>query len=185
MKSEGPTLDRIEATSTAVDDLVKPDLTKRHGVRQMEVENIALADAVAKDNPDYRSASQFKLYAMMGLCVLNGIMNGYDGSVMSAINAMEPFQDRFKIGMTGPMNGLTFSTCGVPKTYQQPTDILARYLHCWIHHRLSGLRIHHGPLGPTRRHVCRRIPHYPGLHHPGHEQPPPPVHRWPLHRRIR
>ncbi|KAI6784112.1 uncharacterized protein J7T54_004658 [Emericellopsis cladophorae] len=91
------------------DDLQKPDLTQRHGVKQMDVESTALADAIAKDAPDYRSTMLIKLYAMMALCVLNGIMNGYDGSVMSAINAMDPFQDRFKIGMTGNLNGAVFS----------------------------------------------------------------------------
>jgi hypothetical protein len=99
----------MEASSTAVDDLRKPDLTHRHGAKEMVVESIALAEAVAKDAPDYKSKSQIKLYAMMALCVLNGVMNGYDGSVMSAINAMEPFQDRFKIGMTGELNGAVFS----------------------------------------------------------------------------
>ena len=110
MKSEVTAAEPIEATATGVSEYEKPDLINRHGAKQMQVENLALADAVAKDNPDYRSPSQLKLYAMMGLCVLNGIMNGYDGSVMSAINAMDPFQERFKIGMAGPMNGLTFST---------------------------------------------------------------------------
>ncbi|KAG7123113.1 Lactose permease like protein [Verticillium longisporum] len=110
MKAENHSqLDHIEATSSAVDDLQKPDLTLRHGVQEKNVESLALADAVAKDNPDYRSRSQVKLYCMMALCVLNGVMNGYDGSVMSAINAMEPFQDRFKIGKTGTLNGATFS----------------------------------------------------------------------------
>ncbi|EEY16517.1 lactose permease [Verticillium alfalfae VaMs.102] len=110
MKAENHSqLDHIEATSSAVDDLQKPDLTLRHGVQEKNVESLALADAVAKDNPDYKSRSQVKLYCMMALCVLNGVMNGYDGSVMSAINAMEPFQDRFKIGKTGTLNGATFS----------------------------------------------------------------------------
>ena len=100
-----------EASTTAVDvdDIQKPDLTRRHGVKELAVESIALADAIAKDAPDYRSATQIKLYLMMALCVLNGIMNGYDGSVMSAINAMTPFQDRFKIGKTGNLNGAVFS----------------------------------------------------------------------------
>ena len=99
-------LDR--ASTTAVEDL-KADLTNRHGTKELAVESIALADAIAKDAPDYRSKNQIKLYLMMALCVLNGIMNGYDGSVMSAINAMKPFQARFKIGMAGELNGAVFS----------------------------------------------------------------------------
>lgn len=96
------------ASTTAVEDL-KADLTNRHGVKELAVESIALADAIAKDAPDYRSKTQIKLYLMMALCVLNGIMNGYDGSVMSAINAMKPFQARFEIGMAGELNGAVFS----------------------------------------------------------------------------
>lgn len=101
--------DRIEARSTGFedDDVQKP--MARHGAKEMAVESTALADAVAKDNPDFRSSSQIKLYFMMALCVLNGIMNGFDGSVISAINAMEPFQDRFQIGRTGNLNGAVFS----------------------------------------------------------------------------
>ena len=98
----------IQASTTAV-DYEKPELTNRSGTKQLAVESVALADAIAKDAPNYKSATQIKLYAMMALCVLNGIMNGYDGSVMSAINAMDPFQERFKIGMTGNLNGAVFS----------------------------------------------------------------------------
>ncbi|GKT88904.1 lactose permease [Colletotrichum tofieldiae] len=98
----------IEASTSALDNNYSDKLTNRHG-KQANVQSVALADAIAKDQPNYKSLSQFKLYAMMALCVLNGVMNGYDGSVMSAINAMNPFQDRFKIGTTGELNGAVFS----------------------------------------------------------------------------
>lgn len=101
--------ERVEATTTGFDDdLDKPGLTHR-GAKEVAVESTALADAIAKDLPNYRSKTQIKLYFMMALCVLNGIMNGYDGSVISAINAMEPFQARFEIGRTGTLNGAVFS----------------------------------------------------------------------------
>ncbi|KAK0390525.1 hypothetical protein NLU13_0029 [Sarocladium strictum] len=114
MNSSDIQQERVEAKTTTTtgydDDPQKPDLVQRHhGVKEKAVESTALADAVAKDNPDYRSPAQIKLYLMMALCVLNGVMNGYDGSVISAINAMEPFQDRFAIGMTGSLNGAVFS----------------------------------------------------------------------------
>ncbi|KAK1962042.1 hexose transporter [Colletotrichum sublineola] len=98
----------IEASTSALDSNHSDKLTNRHG-KQANVQSVALADAIAKDQPNYKSLTQFKLYAMMALCVLNGVMNGYDGSVMSAINAMNPFQDRFKIGTTGELNGAVFS----------------------------------------------------------------------------
>ncbi|KAL0936274.1 lactose permease [Colletotrichum truncatum] len=99
---------RIEATTSATENDDPKNLINRHG-KQVNVQSVALADAIAKDNPDYRSSTQLTLYAMMALCVLNGIMNGYDGSVMSAINAMDPFQARFKIGKAGELNGAVFS----------------------------------------------------------------------------
>ncbi|MBE3045274.1 MFS transporter, partial [Candidatus Bathyarchaeota archaeon] len=36
-------------------------------------------------------------------------MNGYDGSVMSSINAMEPWHEYFNVGMTGPTLGLVMA----------------------------------------------------------------------------
>ncbi|KAK2767868.1 lactose permease [Colletotrichum kahawae] len=106
-KHTSATEHHIEATTSAV-EAEKGNLSNRH-VKQVNVQSVALADAIAKDKPDYKSATQMTLYAMMALCVLNGVMNGYDGSVMSAINAMDPFQDRFKIGLTGELNGAVFS----------------------------------------------------------------------------
>ncbi|WYZ36352.1 hypothetical protein EsH8_XIII_000004 [Colletotrichum jinshuiense] len=107
-KCSSPTEYHIEASTSALENDHGDKLTKRHG-KQANVQSVALADAIAKDQPNYKSLSQFKLYAMMAFCVLNGVMNGYDGSVMSAINAMNPFQDRFKIGTTGELNGAVFS----------------------------------------------------------------------------
>ncbi|TKW55355.1 hypothetical protein CTA1_4088 [Colletotrichum tanaceti] len=112
----------IEASTSALDhDNDHVDKPTNRNAKQANVQSVALADAIAKDQPNYRSLSQFKLYSMMALCVLSmwpqgeapptryGVMNGYDGSVMSAINAMNPFQDRFKIGTTGELNGAVFS----------------------------------------------------------------------------
>lgn len=100
---------RLETVATGFDDDLQKSLGNGHGTKEIAVESTALADAVAKDMPNYKSSTQIKLYFMMALCVLNGIMNGYDGSVISGINAMEPFQDRFEIGMTGNLNGAVFS----------------------------------------------------------------------------
>ncbi|KXH41336.1 hypothetical protein CSAL01_02816 [Colletotrichum salicis] len=107
-KHDEATGHRVEATTSALDDEKNNTLTHRHA-KEVNVQSVALADAIAKDKPDYKSKSQMTLYAMMCLCVLNGIMNGYDGSVMSAINAMDPFQSRFQIGLTGELNGAVFS----------------------------------------------------------------------------
>lgn len=181
--------DRIEATTTAVDEFQKADLLNR-GAKALKVESVALADAIAKDNPDYRSKSQMKLYAMMALCVLNGIMNGYDGSVMSAINAMDPFQDRFKIGMAGPLNGATFSMPSQPfhsttLFWNTCLTFHLRYLYRRFHHRLPWLWLHHGPMGPPHWHVHRSVPHHRWVDPPSHQLPSRPVHGREVHRRFR
>ncbi|CAI6094654.1 hypothetical protein V2G26_007586 [Clonostachys chloroleuca] len=77
-----------------------------HEVAHRKVESVALADAVAKDSPKYTTAAQFKLYGIMVFCTLNCIMNGYDGSVMGSINAMDTWHNYFGIGKTGSGIGL-------------------------------------------------------------------------------
>lgn len=41
------------------------------------------------------SAAMFRLYAVLFLAYLCGLLNGFDGSLMGAINAMEPYQKFF------------------------------------------------------------------------------------------
>jgi MFS family permease len=47
-------------------------------------------------------------------------MNGYDGSLMSSINAMQPYHDYFNVGMQGGGTGIVFaiysagSLCSAP-----------------------------------------------------------------------
>ncbi|RYP22215.1 hypothetical protein DL767_009095 [Monosporascus sp. MG133] len=77
-----------------------------HNVSHVKVQSVALADAVAKDSPNYRALSQIKLYGIMFFATLNCIINGYDGSVMGSINAMDQFHEHFDVGRTGPKIGL-------------------------------------------------------------------------------
>ncbi|KAG7118871.1 Lactose permease like protein [Verticillium longisporum] len=78
-------------------------------IKEVKVQSVELADAIAKDQPDFRSRSMITLYALMLFATLNGCMNGYDGSVMSSINAMTQWHDYFGVGHTGSQLGLVMA----------------------------------------------------------------------------
>lgn len=75
-KCSSPTEYHIEASTSALENDHGDKLTKRHG-KQANVQSVALADAIAKDQPNYKSLSQFKLYAMMAFCVLSVCLETY------------------------------------------------------------------------------------------------------------
>ncbi|CAK7202016.1 hypothetical protein SEUCBS139899_004734 [Sporothrix eucalyptigena] len=83
------------------------------GSKAQEVFSVALADALARDDTPAWSPSMVKLYAIIAFTTLANCMNGYDGSVMSSINAMDPFHDYFKVGMDGSAIGLLFAIYSV------------------------------------------------------------------------
>ncbi|KAL2113989.1 hypothetical protein VUR80DRAFT_1285 [Thermomyces stellatus] len=85
------------------------DPTSDGDAKEIKVLSVELADAVAKDKPNYRSRAQISLYLFMLLDTLNCVMNGYDGSVMSSINAMDQWHDYFGVGMTGSTIGLVMA----------------------------------------------------------------------------
>ncbi|EEY13991.1 lactose permease [Verticillium alfalfae VaMs.102] len=78
-------------------------------IKEVKVQSVELADAIAKDQPDFRSRSMITLYALMLFATLNGCMNGYDVSVMSSINAMTQWHDYFGVGHTGSQLGLVMA----------------------------------------------------------------------------
>ncbi|KAJ4245053.1 hypothetical protein NW762_014263 [Fusarium torreyae] len=78
-------------------------------VHEAKVLSVELADAIAKDKPNYRSRSQIAMYGFMLFATLNGCMNGYDGSLMSSINAMDQWHDYFGVGKTGSKIGLVMA----------------------------------------------------------------------------
>ena len=51
----------------------------------------------------------FALYAVCLLATLNSCINGYDGSLMGAINAMKPYQTQFNMKETGEATGFVFA----------------------------------------------------------------------------
>ncbi|KAF3803796.1 Lactose permease [Colletotrichum gloeosporioides] len=78
-------------------------------VKEVKVRSVELTDAVAKDKPNYRSRSQVTLCVIILFVTLNGCMNGYDGSVMSSINAMDQFHEYYDVGRTGPTIGFVMA----------------------------------------------------------------------------
>ena len=61
------------ATTTATEDIDQKGLHNRQ--KEAVVQSVALANAVAKDSPNYGSATQMRLYAMMALCVMSKLLS--------------------------------------------------------------------------------------------------------------
>ncbi|EMT72400.1 general substrate transporter [Fusarium oxysporum II5] len=78
-----------------------------------KVQNVAYSDAIAKDNLSPRATSIFKLYAIIALVTLNNCGNGFDGTIMSSINAMDPFHKFFGTEMQGSSIGAVFALYSV------------------------------------------------------------------------
>lgn len=87
------------------DDFSKPT---GHG-RVVAVENVAYADAVQKSHVNPWTKRMFQMYGLCLLATLNSCINGYDGSLMSSINAMKPYQHQFGMITTGASTGFVFA----------------------------------------------------------------------------
>ncbi|TGO90228.1 hypothetical protein BPOR_0073g00030 [Botrytis porri] len=64
------------------------------------VQNIALADATAKQKPSLWTWRMGQLYFILFLATLNAAVNGYDGSVMSSINSYAQYRSYFGFDLT-------------------------------------------------------------------------------------
>jgi hypothetical protein len=62
-------------------------------VKETNAASVALAATVAAQNPSLQSKHMFKLYFIMSVGYLVSTMNGFDSSLMGAINAMTPYQE--------------------------------------------------------------------------------------------
>ena len=67
----------------------------------VEVDNVAFADAVAKSNVRPFTRRMLTLYFFCFVATLNSCINGYDGSLMGSINAMESYKNKFNTQETG------------------------------------------------------------------------------------
>lgn len=96
-----------EIGATAVEDVDVSHLHHRTaGAKEEMVLSVALTDAVAKDNISMTSKSILKLYGILSVITFACCMNGYDGSVMSSLNAMDTWHDYFNVGTVGSEIGL-------------------------------------------------------------------------------
>lgn len=96
-----------------LDNMLKPEVSvsdeKGHeDVQQVHAASVALAAAVAKQKPDLLSPAMVRLYMIMGIGYLVSTMNGFDSSLMGAVNAMQPYQDTFGLKGTGSTTGIIF-----------------------------------------------------------------------------
>ena len=87
-----------------------PSFGEKYGTANIKVvENVAFADALARAQVRPWTKRMFQLYAICFIATLNSCINGYDGSLMSAINAMKPYQKQFGTKTTGAQTGFIFA----------------------------------------------------------------------------
>lgn len=84
------------ATTTVVSDDVKAK----------EVHNAEFFAAVKETPIERWSKESIRLYCFIAVCFCCSCANGYDGSLMSSIIAMKPFQDTFGSGLVGQRTSL-------------------------------------------------------------------------------
>lgn len=79
-----------------------------HG-KVLAVENVAFTSAMAQANVNPWSKRMIQMYGLCLLATLNACINGYDGSLMSSINAMDSYRDKFQMIPTGAATGFVFA----------------------------------------------------------------------------
>lgn len=89
---------------TDVDD----DLQKGPAVKEAAVASVALAAAVEAQKPQAWGRGMIQLYMIMGIGYLVSTMNGFDSSLMGAINAMPSYQRTFGLSGAGSATGIIF-----------------------------------------------------------------------------
>ncbi|KAK8045609.1 general substrate transporter [Apiospora rasikravindrae] len=82
---------------------------KPHGeVREVAAASVALTAALAEQKPKLLSPNMIRLYLIMSIGYLVSTMNGFDSSLMGAINAMKPYQQTFGLNGKGSSTGIIF-----------------------------------------------------------------------------
>ncbi|KAI1185023.1 lactose permease [Nemania serpens] len=76
--------------------------------REINTASAALEAAVAQQKPKLLSPNMLRLYVIMGIGYLVSTMNGFDSSLMGAINAMKPYQETFGLDGAGSTTGIIF-----------------------------------------------------------------------------
>ncbi|KAF2177582.1 lactose permease [Zopfia rhizophila CBS 207.26] len=88
--------------------VVDDDLHKSGRIKETAVASVALAAAVEAQKPKVLSKSMIQLYTIMGIGYLVSTMNGFDSSLMGAINAMTAYQKTFGLKGEGSSTGIIF-----------------------------------------------------------------------------
>ncbi|POS75422.1 lactose permease [Diaporthe helianthi] len=77
-------------------------------VKSVNTQSVALTAAIAAQKPNLLSPNMLKLYLIMSIGYLVSTMNGFDSSLMGAINAMEPYQRDMGLSGAGSSSGIVF-----------------------------------------------------------------------------
>ncbi|KAH8763596.1 lactose permease [Diaporthe sp. PMI_573] len=77
-------------------------------VKNVNTQSVALAAAIAAQKPNLLSPNMIKLYMIMSVGYLVSTMNGFDSSLMGAINAMDPYQKDMGLSGAGSSSGIVF-----------------------------------------------------------------------------
>ncbi|KAK1530165.1 uncharacterized protein CCOS01_05268 [Colletotrichum costaricense] len=77
-------------------------------VKEINAASVALAAATAEQQVNWWSPNMIKLYGIMAIGYLVSTMNGFDSSLMGAINAMPPYQETFGLSSAGSTTGIVF-----------------------------------------------------------------------------
>lgn len=77
--------------------------------RVEDVQNVAFATAKSQANVRPFTKRMIQLYSICLLATLNSCINGFDGSLMSAINDMKPYLNMFEMKSTGAKTGFVFA----------------------------------------------------------------------------
>ncbi|AEO70640.1 7b631b26-01bc-4e01-952b-bb8dd668b6a9 [Thermothielavioides terrestris] len=106
INSEKPTASAAEIKTAAVPVTHAP----KDGVKEKAVRNAELFAAIKEANINPWSKTSFHLYYAIFIAFCCACANGYDGSLMTSIIAMEPFQEKFQTGgSTGSRVSVIFS----------------------------------------------------------------------------
>ncbi|KAK6366420.1 hypothetical protein LTR64_008435 [Lithohypha guttulata] len=106
-------MEKETATTQTTEHVDKVPNASSVGAKETRVLNVAYSDAIAKDNQSPWAATMLKLYAIVALVTMNNCGNGFDGTIMSSVNAMDPFHDYFGTSMQGASIGAVFALYNV------------------------------------------------------------------------
>ena len=97
--------EKLPSQSIHVDEETRRNSTV---VKEANVRSAVLAAAHEASKPRLLSKNMVKLYMIMAVGYLVSTLNGFDSSLMGAINAMKPYQDTFNLTGAGSSTGIIF-----------------------------------------------------------------------------